>query len=126
MRARIRVAVDAMMSSGGDSRAALIDVMLDEAFDWLDHRADSLPEAFAAQVEEHGQLVRADLAFEVLADDDGDSEQAPYRMLGIVTPWGTHPLSRTTTGSWTASAAERLAVLLRVRNVPLGLVTDGR
>ena len=41
-------------------------------------------------------------------------------------PRGTHPLSRTTTGSWTASAAERLAVLLRARNVPIGLVTDGR
>ena len=39
---------------------------------------------------------------------------------------GTHPLTRTTTGTWTANAVERLAVLLRARDVPVGIVTDGR
>jgi hypothetical protein len=124
-RARVRVAADAMMASNGESRATLIDLMLDEAFDWTHHRLDSLPEALTATVEEHGQCIRPDLAFEVVETDDSESEQQ-YRLLGITTPWGTHPLTRTTSGSWTASAAERLASLLRARNVPIGLVTDGR
>ena len=44
----------------------------------------------------------------------------------MVTAWGTHPLTRTSTGSWTANAVERLAILLRARDVPVGIVTDGR
>ena len=71
-------------------------------------------------------------------EDDGDSEgddaeasgggtgSGPWKLLGRVTAWGTHPLTRTTTGSWTANAVERLAVLLRARDVPVGIVTDGR
>jgi hypothetical protein len=75
-------------------------------------------------------------------DDDGDEDESdeelgsdvgvtgtgggPWKLLGIVTAWGTHPLTRTSTGSWTASAAERLAILLRARDVPAGIVTDGR
>jgi hypothetical protein len=71
-------------------------------------------------------------------EDDGDSEgdsaeasgegagSGPWKLLGMVTAWGTHPLTRTTTGTWTASAVERLAVLLRARDVPVGIVTDGR
>lgn len=127
IRARIRVVADAMMLSAGDSRAEFIDAILDEAFDWGERRTDNLPEALTARVEEHSQLIRADFAFEVTTDDsDEESDESPYRLFGMVIPWGTHPLSRTTTGSWTASAAERLAVLLRARNVPTGLVTDGR
>ncbi|MGO8958835.1 MAG: Eco57I restriction-modification methylase domain-containing protein [Streptosporangiaceae bacterium] len=71
-------------------------------------------------------------------EDDGDSEgddaeasggstgSGPWKLLGMVTAWGTHPLTRTTTGTWTANAVERLAVLLRARGVPVGIVTDGR
>jgi hypothetical protein len=71
-------------------------------------------------------------------DDDGDSEgddaeassggtsSGPWKLLGMVTSWGTHPLTRTNTGTWTANAVERLAVLLRARDVPVGIVTDGR
>ena len=50
----------------------------------------------------------------------------PWKLLGMVTAWGTHPLTRTSTGSWTANAVERLAILLRARDVPVGIVTDGR
>ena len=50
----------------------------------------------------------------------------PWRLLGMVTAWGTHPLTRTSTGNWTANAVERLAILLRARDVPVGIVTDGR
>jgi hypothetical protein len=68
------------------------------------------------------------------SDDEGVSAPAaapkagtgPWKLLGMVTPWGTHPLARTTTGTWTANAVERLAILLRARDVPIGIVTDGR
>jgi hypothetical protein len=73
-------------------------------------------------------------------DSDGDESDAepggaaavasagsgPWKLLGMVTAWGTHPLTRTSTGSWTANAVERLAILLRARDVPVGIVTDGR
>lgn len=68
-------------------------------------------------------------------DEDADSDDAvspvdtaagPWKLLGTYLPWGTHPLTRTTTGGWTASAVERLAVLLRARNVPIGVTTNGR
>ncbi|MGH3279079.1 MAG: Eco57I restriction-modification methylase domain-containing protein [Trebonia sp.] len=64
-------------------------------------------------------------------DDDAESSaegagSGPWKLLGMVTAWGTHPLTRTTTGTWTANAVERLAVLLRARDVPVGIVTDGR
>jgi hypothetical protein len=71
-----------------------------------------------------------------LDEDDGPGQQAvgdfpaggrgPWKLLGCYLPWGSHPLARTTTGGWTASPVERLAVLLRARDVPVGLVTDGR
>jgi hypothetical protein len=57
---------------------------------------------------------------------DGGTSTGPWKLLGMVTAWGTHPLTRTTTGTWTANAVERLAVLLRARDVPVGIVTDGR
>ena len=68
------------------------------------------------------------------ADSEGDDAEAngagtssgPWKLLGMVTAWGTHPLTRTTTGTWTANAVERLAVLLRARDVAVGIVTDGR
>jgi hypothetical protein len=75
-------------------------------------------------------------------DDDSEAEQdtpggqaagglavggsGPWKMLGCYLPWGSHPLTRTTAGGWTASPVERLAVLLRARDVPVGVVTDGR
>jgi hypothetical protein len=70
-------------------------------------------------------------------DDEGGTAQGasgmeasggsgPWKLLGMITAWGTHPLSRTTSGNWTASAVERLAILLRARDVPVGIVTDGR
>jgi Eco57I restriction-modification methylase len=59
-------------------------------------------------------------------EDEAETEESPYRLLGMIAPWGAHPLARVATGGWTASPAERLAVLLRARDVPIGLVTDGR
>ncbi len=65
-------------------------------------------------------------------DTDPSTEPAtgpaagPWRMLGLIGPWGTHPLARETSGGWTASPVERLAMLLRARDVPVGITTDGR
>jgi hypothetical protein len=50
----------------------------------------------------------------------------PWRMLGMWVPWGSHPLQRNTRAGWAASPVERLAALLRARDVPIGLVSDGR
>ena len=50
----------------------------------------------------------------------------PWKLLGLLSPWGAQPLVRTTAGGWAASPVERLAVLLRARDVPVGIVTDGR
>lgn len=66
------------------------------------------------------------------ADEDASAEpterepQSPWRMLGLVVPWGERPLARVTRDGWAASPVERLSVLLRAREVPVGLVTDGR
>ena len=54
------------------------------------------------------------------------STDNPWRLLGMWAPWGTHPLTRTVVAGWAASPVERLAALLRARDVPLGLVSDGR
>jgi hypothetical protein len=68
-------------------------------------------------------------------DEETDSDDAdgatsgsanPWKLLGCYMPWGTHPLTRTTTNGWTASGVERLAVLLRARDVPIGIATSGR
>lgn len=70
------------------------------------------------------------------SEEDSEGESAatadigggagPWKLLGMVTAWGMHPLTRTSTGTWSANAVERLAVLLRARDVPVGIVTDGR
>jgi hypothetical protein len=57
---------------------------------------------------------------------DAGGSASPWKLLGMVTAWGTHPLTRTSTGTWSANAVERLAVVLRARDVPVGVVTDGR
>lgn len=118
--------------------------------------AVAIPDAMSELIVEHGQLVRPDFAFyaehrdtdggaeeraplanadddaedDDTADDDAStldaSEGGPWRLLGMVGPWDTNPLARITTAGWTASPVERLAALLRARDVPIGLVTDGR
>lgn len=127
LRARIRVTAEAMMRNDGDTRDAFIDIMFKDAFDWGLRRTNTLPDALTAFVDEHGQQVRADFAFSASAEDtDTGESQDEYRLFAMTTAWGSHPLTRTTTGSWTASPTERLAVLLRARDVPIGVVTDGR
>jgi hypothetical protein len=155
-RARLRGLVAAMLDDRGASRHTVIETLLRDALDWQQHlRIDAgLPQSLAEVVAEHGVLVRPDFGFyaEGSGDDTDDDEEeqdeddspdeqdspgsetaagttgrgGPWKLLGCYLPWGSHPLARTTVGGWTASPVERLAVLLRARDVPVGLVTDGR
>jgi hypothetical protein len=105
-------------------------------FGYFDEAEDDAAEDADAG-DEHDSSSPADSEWEEPEDDEdpegGDAEadsggasSGPWKLLGMVTAWGTHPLTRTTTGTWTANAVERLAVLLRARDVPVGIVTDGR
>ncbi len=144
-RRSVRTAVADALASRGASRHRAIRTVLCDALDWAGHlRVDAeLPAALAEPVPEHGLSLRPDLGFyaeprldtavpDVDADDEapappgGAAGGSPWRLLGMVTAWGSHPLTRTTEHGWQASPVERLAVLLRARGVPVGLVTDGR
>ncbi len=115
----------------------------------------AVPDTVTELVADHGVRLRPDFGYfdedaedsadadetsdedeEGESEEDGEGESAagtnagagtgPWKLLGMVTAWGTHPLTRTPAGTWPSSAVERLAVLLRARDVPLGIVTDGR
>jgi hypothetical protein len=143
-RSAVRTAVADMLASRGGSRRSAIRVVLCEALDWAGHlRIDyDVPAVLAEPVPEHGLTLRPDFGFyadePVEPDDPAGGEEVdeepaaaaisagPWWLLGMVSAWGAHPLARTTVHGWTASPVERLAVLLRARAVPVGLVTDGR
>ncbi|MDQ3276632.1 MAG: hypothetical protein M3Q39_16780 [Actinomycetota bacterium] len=146
-RAGVRAAMAELLAANGATRHAAIGFVLREVLGWGGQHVDELPDVLAAVVVEHAATVRPDFAFATAeaaeadeeideadpdedgaepVDEDATSPEGPYRLLGMVSPWGAHPLARTTERGWTASAAERLAVLLRARDVPIGLVTDGR
>ena len=111
-------------------------VTLRPDFGYFDEAEDDAGEDADSDDEDGSDL--SDTSDDEEQEDDGDSEgddaeansggtiSGPWKLLGMVTAWGTHPLTRTTTGTWTANAVERLAVLLRARDVPVGIVTDGR
>jgi hypothetical protein len=111
-------------------------VTLRPDFGYFDEAEDDAAEDADTGDEDGSDL--SDTSEDEAQDDDEDSEgddaeassggtgSGPWKLLGMVTAWGTHPLTRTTTGTWTANAVERLAVLLRARDVPAGIVTDGR
>jgi hypothetical protein len=138
-RAAVRTAVADALANGGACRHTAIRTVLCEALDWAEHlRLDAdLPASLAEPVPEHGLIVAPDLGFWADAnvtvdttEEDGEAEPpgtaSPWHLLGQVTEWGAHPLARTVRHGWAASPVERLAVLLRARDVPVGLVTDGR
>ncbi|MDA8045299.1 MAG: hypothetical protein M0Z30_08695 [Actinomycetota bacterium] len=96
--------------------------------------------AFYAEPPDQDDGEMADVADDTgsVVEDDGDTDRegpgdpgsatavGPWRLLGMLSPWGTHPLARVDLDGWAASPVERLATLLRARDVPVGLVTDGR
>jgi len=151
-RRAVRTAVADALDSRGATRHRAIRAVLCEALNWDEHlRLDTeLPAALAEPVVEHGLALRPDIGFyaepkvdvespevdpgDDVEDGEDDAAEAvppttgsgPWRLLGMVSEWGTHPLARTSTNGWAASPVERLAVLLRARGVPIGLVTDGR
>ncbi len=134
-RARVRALTAEMLEDRGASRHQVVATLLRDVLGWGDRLLldDQVPASLAEPVVEHGLTLRPDLAFvspdtDTDTDTDTEDDAAPggYRMLGIVSPWARHPLTRTTDGGWTASPVERLAVLLRARDVPVGVVTDGR
>ncbi len=149
-RSAVRAAVADALATRGATRHQAIRAVLCEALDWAEHlQLDAdLPAALAEPVPEHGLVLRPDIGFyaesggshepeESIAEADDDNEapeenahttdvEQPWRLLGMVTDWGAHPLARTVTQGWSTSPVERLAVLLRARHVPIGLVTDGR
>ena len=146
--AELRSLVAAMLDSRGASRHAVIETLLRRVLDWDDHLLlDGDVPAALTELGDHGLALRPDFAFyaDQAANDDGvdedpDDEEpeddapvpatpsttGPYRLLGMYAPWDAHPFARTTEGGRTASPVERLAVLLRARDVPIGVVTDGR
>lgn len=139
--AELRALVSAMLEQRGAGRHAVVEKLLCDVLDWREHLLlDTRVPAALAEPGDGGVLLRPDFAFHVDAAD-GESEpdageegdapavttgQGPYRLLGMIAPWGGHPLERTAEGGRTASPVDRLAVLLRARDVPVGLVTDGR
>jgi hypothetical protein len=153
VRAGLRAAVTQLLDDSGISRAAIARHVLCDALRWGDALIEGpeLPAVLTEVVAEHGVVLRPDFAFrsddEPVVDaeaeaageeDDSDEDDdavgtetavapaGPWRLLGMWAPWGTHPLRRTVQAGWAASPVERLAALLRARDVPLGLVSDGR
>jgi hypothetical protein len=109
---------------GGDGNIAEDSSDAEEADVAQEADADDLEPDDDSDEEEADEDDREDA--EESGSSAGDAVKGPWKLLGAYLPWGTHPLTRTTAGGWTASGAERLAVLLRARGVPVGVVTDGR
>lgn len=147
VRGEVRAAVSDALATHGATRHTAIRTVLDLALDWSDRLCTdaAVPASLSEPVPEHSLVLRPDFGFyaepwdddlieiedEPAEEDDediveSDALDSPWRLLGMITDWGTHPLTRTTTHGWSASPVERLAVLLRARKVPIGIVTDGR
>lgn len=115
----VRPAFDAWREDPVGGHFHWITFVLSQMLEWRECLLEGpgVPETLEVAVPEHGTLVRADLAFR---GPDGT-----VRLLGTVLSPGTPPAARMT-GGWAASSADRLALLLRKHQIPLGLVTDGR
>ncbi len=90
-----------------------------ELLAWGPEKAGDLensPERLTLEVPERGESIASSFGF---ADRDG-----ALRLLGLVCDGS--PTGRISGSSWAASPADRLALLLRHHDVPLGLATDGR
>ena len=115
----VRPAFEAWRHDEAGEQRPWISFVLDRLLDWGGYlvQGPDLPTGLQAVVPEHEATIRADFAFKA---PDGT-----IRLVGMVLPPGTKPAARTV-GGWSASPADRLAVLLRRCEVPLGLATDGR
>jgi hypothetical protein len=115
----IRPAFDAWREDPAGGQRPWISFVLGGLLDWGDCliQGPDVPVDLQTAVPEHDAAIRADFAFRA---SDGT-----IRLAGVVLPPGIKPAARTV-GGWSASPADRLAVLLRRFEVPLGLATDGR
>jgi hypothetical protein len=148
-RAQTRTVIGTMLADHGASAQGTVEYILRDVLGWKDclRVRDEIPQAVSTQIVENGHSISADFAFlapdddflddsvdTALDEDDPDDtaaaapteSQTPWRLLGTQIAFGTHPLARIATGQWAASWVERLAALLRARDIPIGIVTDGR
>lgn len=108
-----------------DAPAALhrqwINFVLAELLEWRECfvQGPSLPPALDLVVPEHGSTVRPDFAFKA-------TDGVGFGLLGMILSPGVQPSARVPGDRWPASPADRMAMLLRQKEVPIGLVTDGR
>lgn len=119
-------AASTLYDANPGTRDAFISRVLTGALDWR-HNLGTGPDAatFNVTVPEHRQTV--DITFVLRAQDqDGAVDNNPL-LLGMVLPPKTATTGRAPagSGSWTAGPADRLAHALRMRKVPLGIVTNG-
>jgi len=152
VRAVVRAAVAQLLETSGRTRGELADVLFGGALGWGDAlvEATDIPASLAEVVAEHriafldrsgDEDEPADTGEDELDEDDREEEgedpdqvvtrtpcpmHGPWKLLGMWTPWGHHPLVRKVEAGWAASPVERLAALLRARDVPVGMVSDGR
>lgn len=108
------------------TRDAFISHVLTAVLDWR-HNLATGPDAAThnVNVPEHHQTVEISFALRG-QDKDGAVQNTPL-LLGVVLPPKTATTGRAPAGSgtWTAGPADRLAHALRMRKVPLGIVTNG-
>jgi len=114
-----RLAFDRWREDPAGGQRRWISFVLGEMLDWRDCllQGPDLPEGLELSIPEHQATIRADFAFRL---PEGD-----LRLLGRVLAPDTRPSARMA-GGWSASEADRLALLQRRHNGPLGLATDGR
>ncbi|WP_433223413.1 Eco57I restriction-modification methylase domain-containing protein [Microtetraspora malaysiensis] len=147
-RAEMRLLVEEMLSTNGGTRHKVIETMLRDVLDWQQHLLidTEVPAHLSEQLAGLSSPIGPDFAFHVNASSDDDEESdededeaaegediegvsdalgGEWRLLGLYMPWGTHPLARIP-GAGAVTHIDRLASLLRARQVPIGVVTDGR
>ncbi|MEV6603543.1 type IIL restriction-modification enzyme MmeI [Kutzneria sp. NPDC051319] len=101
-----------------------VDYMLGELLGWASElRWEEELQQLALDVDEHDTRIAPTFA---LVEPGGQVDAASIRLLGLMCPAGSNPTGRVKDEAWTATPADRLAQLCRARDVPLGLVTDGR
>lgn len=152
-RAEMRFLVEEMLANKGGTRHKVIETMLRDILDWQEHLCidHDVPGHLTEQLAGVNTSIRPDFAFQfdtAAADEDDEAEEeeddtgeassededtegisdslgGEWRLLGLYIPWGTRPLDRIP-GAGSVTHVDRLASLLRARQVPIGVVTDGR
>lgn len=119
-------AASTLYDANPGTRDAFINHVLSATLDWR-HNLATGPDAAAnnVTVPEHHQTV--EISFALRAQNADGTVQNTALLLGMVLPPKTATTGRAPAGSgtWTAGPADRLAHALRLRKVPLGIVTNG-